>query len=150
MNETADKLMDLAEARIRNAGYSGFSFRDLAVKLGIKSAGVHHHFPTKAAMAKAVARRYGNRFLAAVKRRPDETPEEVISIYRSAFRQSSRATERCAFAACWPPNPERFLVKWSTKFDPSSDAASTIWRSGSEESTRRDARSMSWLRLKAA
>ena len=37
MNETAERLMDLAEARIREAGYRGFSFRDLAAEIGIKS-----------------------------------------------------------------------------------------------------------------
>ena len=30
VNETAKRLMDMAEAHIRNAGYGGFSFRDLA------------------------------------------------------------------------------------------------------------------------
>ena len=65
VSETAERLMDLAEAHIRNAGYGGFSFRDLAAESGIKSASAHHHFPTKATMAAAVARRYGDRFLAA-------------------------------------------------------------------------------------
>jgi AcrR family transcriptional regulator len=63
---TAERLMDLAEDHIRNAGYGGFSFRDLAAEIGIKSASVHHRFPTKATMAAAVARRYGDRFLASV------------------------------------------------------------------------------------
>ena len=45
MNETAERLMDLAEARIREAGYRGFSFRDLAAEIGIKSASVHQPFP---------------------------------------------------------------------------------------------------------
>ena len=62
--------MDLAEAHIRHRGYGGFSFRELAAEIGIKSASVHHHFPTKAAMAAAVARRYGDRFLAAVAAQP--------------------------------------------------------------------------------
>lgn len=44
---------------MRNGGYGGFSFRDLAAEIGIKSASVHNHFPTKAAMAAAVARRPG-------------------------------------------------------------------------------------------
>jgi TetR/AcrR family transcriptional repressor of nem operon len=30
---------------MRHAGYGGFSFRDLAAEIGIKSASVHHHFP---------------------------------------------------------------------------------------------------------
>ena len=62
----AEHLMDLAEARIRDKGYAGFSFRDLAAEAGIKSASVHHHFPTKAKLAAAVAHRYAKRFLAAV------------------------------------------------------------------------------------
>src|SRR5260370_40401416 len=45
-----------------------------------------HHFPTKATMTAAVARRYGDRFLAAVARRPNERAEDAISAYRSAFR----------------------------------------------------------------
>jgi TetR/AcrR family transcriptional regulator, transcriptional repressor for nem operon len=86
MNTTAQRLMDLAEARIRNSGYGGFSFRDLAAEIGIKSASVHYHFPTNALMAAAVARRYGERFLSSVAPRANETTEDAISSYRSAFR----------------------------------------------------------------
>ena len=87
VRETAQRLMDLAEAHIRDAGYRGFSFRDLAAEIGIKSASVHHHFPTKAILAAAVARRYGDRFLAAVAPRPNETGKDAVSAYRSAFRK---------------------------------------------------------------
>ena len=86
MKATAERLMDLAEAHIRKAGYGGFSFRDLAAEVGIKSASVHHHFPTKASMAAAVARRYRDRFFAAVARQPNESPEDAIATYRAAFR----------------------------------------------------------------
>lgn len=86
MSETAERLMDLAEIRIRDAGYGGFSFRDLAAEIGIRSASVHHHFPTKAKMAAAVARRYGERFFAAVAPKSDEAEDDVISAYRAAFR----------------------------------------------------------------
>jgi TetR/AcrR family transcriptional repressor of nem operon len=76
VKETAERLMDLAEAHIRNAGYAGFSFRDLAAEIGIKSASV----------AAAVARRYADRFFAAVARRPNETAEDAIAAYRSTFK----------------------------------------------------------------
>jgi TetR/AcrR family transcriptional regulator, transcriptional repressor for nem operon len=88
VNETAQRLMDLAEAHIRHAGYRGFSFRDLAAELGIKSASVHHHFPTKASLAAAVVRRYGDRFLATVASPPNETGDDAISAYRSGFRKA--------------------------------------------------------------
>jgi TetR/AcrR family transcriptional regulator, transcriptional repressor for nem operon len=86
VKETAERLMDLAEAHMRNKGYGGFSFRDLAAELGIKSASVHHHFPTKATMAAAVARRYAERFFDAVARRSEEGGEDAIAVYRSTFK----------------------------------------------------------------
>jgi TetR/AcrR family transcriptional repressor of nem operon len=86
VKETAERLMDLAETHIRGAGYGGFSFRALAAEIGITSASVHHHFPTKAAMAAAVARRYADRFFALVARRPNETADDAIAAYRSAFK----------------------------------------------------------------
>jgi TetR/AcrR family transcriptional repressor of nem operon len=98
VNETAKRLMDLAESHMRNAGYGGFSFRDLAAEIGIKSASVHHHFPTKATMAAAVARRYADRFFAKVSRSPDETADEAIAAYRSAFRAAlDRDGAMCLF-----------------------------------------------------
>ena len=80
--------MDLAEARIREAGYGGFSFRDLAAEIGIRSASVHYHFPTKAGLAAAVARRYRERFFEIVAPRHDEGADTVVAIYRSAFRSA--------------------------------------------------------------
>jgi TetR/AcrR family transcriptional repressor of nem operon len=77
VNATAERLIDLAEAHIRNARYGGFSFRDLGAEIGIKSASVHHHFPTKASMAAAVARRYGDRFFAAWRVSPTRAPETL-------------------------------------------------------------------------
>jgi len=88
MSETAEKLMDLAEVHIRESGYSGFSFRDLAAQIGIKSASVHHHFPTKAIMVASVARRYGERFFANVAPEPGAKRDDVIGTYKKAFREA--------------------------------------------------------------
>ena len=94
MNDTAERLMDLAEAHIRDAGYGGFSFRDLAAEMGIKSASVHHHFATKACMTTAVARRYRDRFFQAVAPRPGETAQGAIATYRDVFRASLNPDNR--------------------------------------------------------
>jgi len=88
MGGTAERLMDLAEARIREAGYGGFSFRDLAAEIGNRSASVHYHFPTKAGLAAAVARRYRERFFEIVAPRHDEGADNVVAIYRLAFRSA--------------------------------------------------------------
>lgn len=88
MSEIPQRLMDLAEARVGKGGYWDFSFRDLAAAIGIKSASVHHYFPTKAGLAAAVARRYSERFFEIVAPRGNESSNDVIAIYRSAFRNA--------------------------------------------------------------
>ncbi len=53
-----ERILDAAEARARRGGYNAFSFRELAEDVGVKSASVHYHFPTKPDLAAALAKRY--------------------------------------------------------------------------------------------
>ncbi len=59
---TPDQILDLACEMTQTRGYNGFSFRDLAAGIGIRSASIHYHFPTKADLGRAMARRYRDRF----------------------------------------------------------------------------------------
>ena len=53
-----DAIEDAAERHARRGGYHGFSFRNLAAEVGIKSASVHYHFSTKGDLVAALAERY--------------------------------------------------------------------------------------------
>ncbi|MEM0967155.1 MAG: TetR/AcrR family transcriptional regulator [Verrucomicrobiota bacterium] len=89
--------MDLAEGMIRERGYNGFSFREIAKVVGIKSASVHHHFPTKDSLALAAARRYIEEFFRVLgpPKRKDQDVEEIAkhyaSVFQEAFRRSGKA-----------------------------------------------------------
>jgi TetR/AcrR family transcriptional repressor of nem operon len=61
MSEVATAIMDAAERRIRAGGLGGFSFREIAVDVGVKSSSVHYHFPTKENLAAAVVRRWAEK-----------------------------------------------------------------------------------------
>lgn len=89
-SDTADEILNCAERYIRTRGYNGFSFRDIATDVGIRSASVHYHFPTKADLGAAVARRYTDRFLETVGN-PDSLerdPDELLAGFVDAFRQA--------------------------------------------------------------
>src|SRR5437899_1576737 len=58
MSDVATAIMDAAERRIRLGGFNGFSFREIAADVGVKSSSVHYHFPTKEKLAAAVIHRY--------------------------------------------------------------------------------------------
>ncbi len=58
MSDIKTAIMDAAERRMQVGGFGGFSFRELATDVGVKSSSVHYHFPTKEALAAAVIRRW--------------------------------------------------------------------------------------------
>ncbi|MDB6076050.1 MAG: TetR family transcriptional regulator [Verrucomicrobiaceae bacterium] len=70
-------LLDSAQELIRHRGPGGFSFRDLAAEVGISSASLHHHFPTKDDLLSAVVLRHRdawNRRFAALAAETEDWP----------------------------------------------------------------------------
>src|ERR1700761_352664 len=93
MSDVAIAIMDAAERRMRGGGFNGFSFREIAGDVGIKSSSVHYHFPTKEKLAAAVVHRYtdrlGEKVDAAVAKGAD--PYEMLA---SAFRGTVHSANR--------------------------------------------------------
>jgi len=89
-NTKREEILDVAEAMIRNAGFNAFSTRDVASAVGIKSASVHYHFPTKSDMGVAVTERYTDRFLKQLgdPGRFKGDAREVVALYVNSFRET--------------------------------------------------------------
>ncbi|WP_232309390.1 TetR/AcrR family transcriptional regulator [Luteibacter yeojuensis] len=51
---TQQKLIDSARRLIQTRGYNGFSYADVAEQVQVRKASIHHHFPAKADLARAV------------------------------------------------------------------------------------------------
>jgi TetR/AcrR family transcriptional repressor of nem operon len=51
---TAERIVGEARKLIMTRGYNGFSYADIADAVGIRKASIHHHFPAKSDLAKAV------------------------------------------------------------------------------------------------
>lgn len=66
MTDTADRLLDAAQALVQTRGFNAFSFRDLARALDLTNAGVHYHFPSKADLGRALVARYRRAFAGAL------------------------------------------------------------------------------------
>jgi TetR/AcrR family transcriptional repressor of nem operon len=52
---TNDKILAAARRLISTRGYSNFSYADVSAAVAVHKASIHHHFPTKASLALAVA-----------------------------------------------------------------------------------------------
>jgi len=84
------QLLKAAEDKVRSGGYSNFSFRELAKEVGIKSASVHYHFPTKADLGAELARQYTDKFISLLGNPAEikNTGENPIKIYAAQFRRA--------------------------------------------------------------
>ncbi len=56
--DTKKLIVEIATELIQQNGYQGFSYQDIATRLGIKKASIHYHFPKKEDLGMAVLSAY--------------------------------------------------------------------------------------------
>lgn len=129
--DTRTALLNSAESAARRMGYDGFSYADLADEVGIRKASIHHHFPTKAALATALMQRYFTT-LEAVCADIDETEaigagrlRMLIAQYRTALDEGKSLCLCVSFSISrdkLPPGVideigqfRRMMIGWITK-----------------------------------
>jgi TetR/AcrR family transcriptional repressor of nem operon len=65
-NETAERILDVAERLVQTRGFNGMSYADLAEAIGVTKASVHYHFSTKADLGSRLIARYEANFVRAL------------------------------------------------------------------------------------
>jgi len=85
MSDIKTAIMDAAERRIQAGGFGGFSFREIAADVGIKSSSVHYHFPTKEELTAAVIRRWADNTCEHIDQAFGKDPDPV-RVWTKAFR----------------------------------------------------------------
>ena len=86
--DTRQLIMNAARSRVQAHGYNALSFRELAKEVGIKSASIHYHFPTKGDLGAELARRYTEDASAYLKGllAASEDLQTRIKAYTDVFR----------------------------------------------------------------
>lgn len=90
---TSAQIIEIAQEYIQKVGFHAFSYRDIAERVGIRTASIHYHFPTKAHLAMAI-----------VDRVRDATDAAVAEIEASAAPPGERLRRYCGL----------FLQTWGT------------------------------------
>ena len=85
MDDAKTAIMNAAERRMQLGGINGFSFREIAADIGIKSSSVHYHFPTKEDLAAAVIRRWSGRTSKNIDAALEKDADSV-RVWTKAFR----------------------------------------------------------------
>jgi TetR/AcrR family transcriptional repressor of nem operon len=99
---SSDRILAAATRIAQARGYGGLNLRALAEQVGIKAASLYHHFPSKADLAAAVARRYAEDSAAVLAALAAEagSPEACLRRYPETFRRSLENDNRiclCSF-----------------------------------------------------
>ena len=84
----SEEILSVAQDLVQTKGYNGFSYRDIAATIGIKSASIHYHFPTKGDLGRNVTAQYRNAFAQALQvlLASTDSARERIEGYAALFR----------------------------------------------------------------
>ena len=94
-----DKILQAAEDRVRGAGFAEMSFRDLAKDVGIKSASVHYHFPTKPDLGEALVQRYAEQFKAHLAQIDQDDLQKALDGFVALYSQALVLNESICLCA---------------------------------------------------
>lgn len=96
---TATQILRTAESLLRTRGYNAFSYADIAKVVGISTASIHYHFPSKSDLVRDVVARYTQGVrdrLAAIAVGTGGARERLVA-YVALFRESIGEADRmCA------------------------------------------------------
>src|ERR1700733_14609648 len=105
MSESArEAILEAARRTAQAHGYGGLNFREIGAEVGIKAASIYHHFPSKADLGAAVAKRYWQDTAATLEALLATTgnPTKALQAYPGLFRRSLEEENRmclCSFMA---------------------------------------------------
>ncbi|MEM9071385.1 MAG: TetR/AcrR family transcriptional regulator [Myxococcota bacterium] len=92
--KTQTSILDIAQELSQTRGFNGFSYRDIADRIGIRTASIHHHFRTKSDLGTAMTERYRETFQQAV-RRLDGDPKKLLEGFAELFLNTLQAGRMC-------------------------------------------------------
>jgi TetR/AcrR family transcriptional regulator, transcriptional repressor for nem operon len=125
-NNTAERILDVAERLVQSRGFNGFSYADVAAELGISKASLHYHFPGKAELGEALIRRYAARFAEALEqidREGGDAPAK-LGAYAALYADVLRKKRMCLcgmLAADYDTLPKPMREEVISFFDDNED-----------------------------
>lgn len=139
VSNTYDEILNCAEKLIVSGGYNGFSYADIASVVGIRKPSIHHHFPSKVDLVRALVARYranAETGLANVESRFDDALE-LLKTYAGFWTQciedGSRPFCVCALLASeLPALPQEVAVEVRAYFQHLSAWLTSVIERGAE------------------
>ncbi|NAS98699.1 TetR family transcriptional regulator [Pseudomonas syringae] len=96
-----EAILAAAKSAAQQHGYSGINFRHIADEVGIKTASIYYHFPSKARLGAGVAERYWQDTQSVLNdmRSANADPKECLRLYPWIFRKSLEDDNRLCLSS---------------------------------------------------
>jgi TetR/AcrR family transcriptional repressor of nem operon len=139
MNETAKRILDLAEALWLERGFNGFSYQHLAEPLGMRNAAIHYHYPTKTDLGVALIARFRRRFARSIAQWQETTTdpwlklEGYIELLTFNYADAERLCPTGVLAVDWATLPEPMQNEARAFMQELYDWCASVLREGAEE-----------------
>jgi TetR/AcrR family transcriptional repressor of nem operon len=94
--DTAALILDVAQELVQAQGFNAISYQDIAHRVGIRKASIHHHFPSKANLGAQLVARYRarwNQFLSGIDQSGGGAPAK-LERYIKPFRSTACSGDR--------------------------------------------------------
>ncbi|MEM7092306.1 MAG: helix-turn-helix domain-containing protein [Actinomycetota bacterium] len=92
-------VLDEATVAMQSRGVAGFSFGDLASRVGVKAPSIHHHFPKKHDLVVATISAYRDHFTDRIAELASGPPFEQLESYCQAFLEPTAKDLLCLCGA---------------------------------------------------
>lgn len=143
MNElspTAAHILSQARTLIVEGGYSGFSYADIATRIGIRKPSIHHHFPSKAGLVQTLVERYRKEARGGIAELERLTPDPMaqlqhyVGYWEGCIRDASAPICVCALLASeLPLLPEAVAAEVRAHFRDLSSWLASVFERGAQQ-----------------
>lgn len=136
----ANEIISYTRQLLTTGGYQSFSFADISAKVNIRKASIHHHFPSKAELVKAVVTEYreearaGMQAMSQQMNNPVAELQAYVDYWATCIREGSSPFCICAMLAVELPTlPPEVASEVSGHFSDLTEWLTSLLRRGESE-----------------
>jgi TetR/AcrR family transcriptional regulator, transcriptional repressor for nem operon len=137
---TADAILHSARTAVITGGYNGFSYADIAAVVGIRKASIHHHFPTKVDLVRALVKQYREEAEAGIAEIERRVPDPIGQLRAyTGYWESCIGIPETGFCLCAllatqvPVLPDEIVVELRTYFRALSAWLTSVLEHGAQQ-----------------
>lgn len=140
LSSKSDEILSCARTLIGKGGYNSFSYADISKVVGIRTASIHHHFPSKEQLVRTLVAQYREEARAGLAELEGHVPDPFAQLRAYVgYWERCFAVETDPFCVCAllagesPVLPEAVAVEVRAHFRALSDWLCSVMERGAAQ-----------------